>query len=170
MGNFFFTLPFWTSVSWSVIGGTLSHGIIIVMRLKYPVCLRVCPGKFPHLSTLVLRRPMFPIVGISPWTVFWLPPVSNSGLKAVKWILILEPALGKHFISSFKTQNSWNLSVSILSFTLPTIGTGAFDSKHIKECIAKLLYNCSQMHASFQLNGTVLKKKKNAFYSLAPVQ
>ena len=41
---------------------------------------------------------------------------------------------------------------------------------NIKECIAKLLYNYSQMHASFQINGTVLKNKKNVFYSSAPIQ
>lgn len=54
---------------------------------------------------------------------------------------------------------------------MPTVGTRAFNSKHIKDYIAKLLYNCSQIHALFQINSKFLKdKKKNAFYFFAPRQ
>lgn len=144
---------------------TWSCGIITLTSVKSLVLTRHCQGTFSHFS-LVLISLMSPVLGISPWSVFSLQFVSNSGFKALKWILILETALGKHIISSFETQNNINFP-SILSSLLCQQLERAFNSKHIKECIAKLLYNCSQTHALFQINGKILKDKKNAFYSFA---
>lgn len=53
---------------------------------------------------------------------------------------------------------------------MPTVGTRAFNSKHIKDYIAALLYNCSQIYALFQINSKFLEDKKNAFYFFAPKQ
>lgn len=95
---------------------TWSCGIITLTSVKSLVHTRHCQGTFSHFS-LVLISPMSPVLGISPWSVFWLQFLSNSGFKALKWILILETALGKHIISSFETQNNINFP-SILSSLL----------------------------------------------------
>ena len=95
---------------------TWSHGINTVASLKYLVHIRHCQGKFLDFS-LALLYPMYPVLGIHPWSVLLLQFVSNSGFRALRWISILETALGKHISSSFKTPNNINFP-SILSSLL----------------------------------------------------
>lgn len=79
----------------------------------------------------------------------------------------IRDCLGKAYYQLLRDSKQHKLPFYIVFFTVPTVGTRAFNSKHIKECIAKLLYNCSQTYALFQINGKILKDKKSAFYSFA---